>query len=182
MAARTTHSSVAGYESTAARTGPRADWKGACLGGLVAGLVAGVAMAMVAMIRAGVTGMGFWLPPKQIAATLFGVDALIGGAGVIVTGLMIHMMTSAIFGVVFGLIGGGRIFAWAAMALGFLYGVIIWAGMTFIGLPVVNEVMRDRVAMQPVWWFGYHLIFGGMLFLTPLLAKAFSSERQTAKA
>lgn len=71
-AAQTTTGTVRDREiarAEPARTGQRTDVKAAVLGGLVAGMIAGAAMAMVAMIRAWAVGMGFWLPPKLIAAT-----------------------------------------------------------------------------------------------------------------
>lgn len=160
-----------------ARTNRATDLKGMALGGLLAGLIGGVAMAMTAMIRAWVVGMGFWLPPKLIAATFYDVEALVGDAWVVIVGLMIHMVMSAALGAVFGVLGGARASAGAACALGLVYGVVVWAASTYIGLPLVNEVMSERMAMQPVWWFVYHLIFGAMLLFTPPLARSFSTRR-----
>lgn len=51
--------------------------------------------------------------------------------------------------------------------LGIAYGVIIWAAMTFIVLPLFNDVMRERAALMPFAWFIDHLVFGGSLALTP---------------
>lgn len=95
----------------------------------------------------------------------------------ITVGLILHMMMSAAFGIVFALIGGSRISTGAAFGWGLLYGVLVWVVMTWIGMPLVNEVMSERMALQSWWWFAYHLIFGGMLLLTPPLSRAFSSER-----
>lgn len=178
MANQATHPAGAFPEREAAvRERRTTDLRGALLGGAVAGMIAGAVMAMMAMFRAWAVGMGFWFPPKQIAAVLFGVDALVGDAGVITVGLIIHMMMSAGFGALFGVIGGARVSVGAAFGLGLLYGVLVWAVMTYIGLPLVNEVMRERVAMQPVWWFVYHLIFGGVLLLTPPLARALGGRK-----
>ena len=39
-------------------------------------------------------------------------------------------------------------------------------------LPWLNEVVLQRLMVAPGWWFGYHLIYGGMLFLVLSLARA----------
>ncbi len=148
--------------------------------GVASGLIAGIVMAMFAMFKSFIGGTGFFFPTKMIAATVFGVDALIGSSGVIFTGLMIHMMMSAIFGVIFAFLAT-RLNMGTALVSGVAYGAILWAGMTFIGLPLVNPTMAARVALMPVPWFVNHLIFGGMLFLTPTLYRAFPGRRQSER-
>lgn len=179
MASQTTQTATRTAQGgeASARASRTTNVKAMALGGLVAGLIGGIAMAMTAMIRAWAVGMGFWLPPKLIAATFFDVEALIGGAGVIAVGLMVHMAMSAGLGMVFGLVGGSRMSAGAACALGMVYGVVVWTATTYIGLPLVNDVMSERMAMQPVWWFTYHLVFGAMLLFTPPLARSFSTRK-----
>ena len=82
--------------------------------GIIAGMIAGAVMAMYAMI-ASVTflGQGFFTPLYAIAVPLVGQQSLMssmhGGAfyfvlGPAVLGLIIHMMWSALYGVIFGLI------------------------------------------------------------------------------
>ncbi len=141
--------------------------------GIVAGLVAGVVMALVAMIRAGTLGLGFWLPMKLVAALFWGVEALIGGGGVVVVGILIHLTVAGVAGLLFGLVLGNRLNAGGALVMGAIYGVAIWALTTWGVLPVLNPVMLDRQMVAPGWWFGYHLIFGATLFLMPLLTQAF---------
>lgn len=150
--------------------------------GAVAGLVAGIAMSMVAMFRAWSTGMGFWLPVKNIAAMWFGVDALLGGVGTILVGMMTHMVVSIGWGAVFGLFMGRRRTIGAALLVGLVYGTAIWFVMTYIGLPLVNETMLERVQMQPWWWLGFHWVYGMVLALTPPLARSFSHLPREAPA
>lgn len=159
------------------RTDVRPSLRAGVLGGLFAGLIAGIVMAMVAMIRASALGLGFWLPVKQIAALWYGTQALIVGAGAIWAGLLSHMMMSVLFGILFGAAVGRDISVGGSFAAGLVYGIVIWAVMTWIVLPFANEVMLERVTLMPWWWFGYHLIFGGMLLLTPPLVKAFAESR-----
>lgn len=142
-------------------------------GGAAAGMIAGAAMAMVAMIRAAAVGLGFWLPPKQIAGVIYGVDALIGGGSAVALGLLIHMVMSAAAGILFALVAY-RLSTMTSLLVGMVYGVLVWAVMTWLALPLVNQVMLDRVMVMPNWWFVYHLIFGGMLIVVPGLVNAFS--------
>ncbi len=146
----------------------------AVAGGIVAGLIAGVVMGVVSMLHAAATGLGFFLPLRLIAATAYGVDAEIGGANVITAGLALHLIASMIFGLIFGVLVGRRMHAGVAFVWGLIYGIVVWALMTFIGLPSIDPTMRARVAMMPISWFINHLVFGGMLFLTPLLSRAFA--------
>lgn len=152
------------------------------LGGAVAGMIAAVVMALVAMIRAAAGGLGFWLPMKNIAALFYGVDALIGGAGAAVVGIIIHLIVGAVAGLVLGLLAGNRLNVLTALIAGLVWGVVIWAVNTWIILPLVNQVMLDRVMTAPVWWLVYHLVFGGLLLLIPPLVRAFAGRRHAERA
>src|SRR5687767_8261606 len=68
----------------------------------VAGFVAGLVIAACMMARSGILGLGFWLPVQTIAATFFGVDALIGGLGSVLLGLIAHVVMSLFLGGIFG--------------------------------------------------------------------------------
>ncbi len=139
--------------------------------GLVSGLVAGAVMGLVAMARSESAGMGFWLPMHEIAATLYGVDALLGGIGVTFVGVLVHLALAACFGWVFAMYTWRLNPGWSFLA-GLAAGGAGWFLMTFLILPWADPVMQARVALIPGWWFIDHLIFGGMLFLTPILSTA----------
>lgn len=49
----------------------------------------------------------------------------------------------------------------------------VWVVNTWLILPWANPVMLKRQMVAPMWWLGYHLIFGAMLFLAPLLVGVF---------
>ncbi|HGY08755.1 MAG TPA: hypothetical protein ENK37_01685, partial [Oceanithermus profundus] len=70
---------------------------------LVLGLIASVPMGMVAMMLALVAGMGFFEPLRLIASALLG-EAALSGVFPIVLGAMLHMMTGAVMGLVYGLL------------------------------------------------------------------------------
>lgn len=143
----------------------------------MAGLIAAVIMALVAMIRAAAGGLGFWLPMKNIAALFSGVDALIAGGSAAVVGIIVHLIIGAVAGGIFGLLAGNRLNVFTALIAGLVWGVLVWAVNTWLILPWANEVMLNRVMVAPVWWLVYHLVFGGLLLLTPPLVRAFGGRR-----
>jgi hypothetical protein len=145
------------------------------LAGMVAGVIAGLVMALVAMLYSASNGAGFFLPVKNIAAMWWGVEALLGGVGAVVVGVITHVVIAAILGGIFGLFAS-RTGPLTALLIGLAYGIGVWLVMTYIALPLVNEVMLERVLVQPAVWFIYHLIFGSVLFITPFFGQAFSTE------
>lgn len=128
-------------------------------GGVVAGIIGGMLMAMVMMMATAAGGMGFLTPLRLIAATFYGKDAMTGG-GPLIVGLVMHMMNAMVFGVIFAWIAGRRLPAMQALMAGVAFGVAIWAVVTFGGLPMLNPMMRERVAMMAVAWFMAHVAFG----------------------
>lgn len=145
-------------------------------GGAVAGIIAGIVMAMFTMMYAGMMGMGFWMPLRLIAATLFGVDALVGTGGVLFVGLVLHMVVSAVFGIIFAAIVGARTSGAAAVGWGLIYGVAIWAVMGFLVVPVANSTMNPRLPMMAGAFFIEHLLFGITLGITPALMRRFAGR------
>lgn len=138
-------------------------WQGGALTGITAGLI----MALIAMIFGYVMGMDFWLLPKMIAATFLGADALTGGVGSVILGLIVHLVVAAAYGILFAFLTPRITSPSSDFGLGIAYGVIIWAVMTFIVLPLFNDLMRERVALIPFTWFINHLVFGASLAMTP---------------
>ena len=128
-------------------------------GGVVAGIIGGMLMAMIMMMATAAGGMGFLAPLRLIAATFYGKNAMTGD-GPLIVGLMIHMMNSIVLGMIFAWIAGRRLPAVQALMAGVAFSLAIWAVMTFGGLPMLNPIMRERVAMMPVTWFIAHLAFG----------------------
>jgi hypothetical protein len=163
----------------------------AVVGGLIAGLIAAVFMAIYAMV-AGATylGSGFFTPMYHIASALIEPTAMEtsmeqamegglfyfapGPAGL---GLLIHMAVGAIFGGIFGLILWTlRLRGGIAVASGVLYGLLVLAAMSFVGLPIVADVFGggEPIEQMPamVGWPTFtieHALFGLVLGLWPLL-------------
>jgi uncharacterized membrane protein YagU involved in acid resistance len=140
--------------------------------GAIAGLIAGVVMAMWAMIVAAVMGVGLLAPPQMIAEPFFGPYRMgTFSAAAFVVGLMVHMMFSAVFGVIFALIWQ-RIARGGVVAVlgGMVYGVIVWAVMGYVVSPIVGAHITQEM---PTWaWIVAHLMFGVVLGVWPVLRSA----------
>ena len=132
--------------------------------GTIAGVIAGALMILWSMSVAGVNGLGFWLPPKLIAGTFLGVNVIVYGAGTVIFGLFLHLLTAALWGMLFAALfrAGGVTFD---LPIGVLYGVAVWAFMRYLILPWLDSTMSVRVAV--VWWtfFLAHLFYGFVLGL-----------------
>jgi hypothetical protein len=157
------------------------DVRGIIVGGGLAGIIAGIAMAIFAMGYAGMMGMGFLAPLRLIAATLYGVEALIGGAGVLMVGLIIHILVSAMFGIIFAALLSSRASGRAAFASGLVYGVVVWAVMRWGVVSWADPTMAVRLPMMAAAFFIEHLVFGGVLAITPGLVRRWSRIRPLAE-
>ena len=69
--------------------------------GAVAGIIAGIGMAVVAMIISAARGDSALTPVYLIGATFMGSDAVVGGAGPFIVGLITHLVVSAVLGILF---------------------------------------------------------------------------------
>ncbi len=149
--------------------------------GAIAGMVAGAMMAMYAMIASATfLSQGFFTPLYGIASPLLGPSAMMQSmkqgiylaAGPALLGLLIHMLWSALYGMIFALI------AWAthlrgmlALMGGLVYGLVVLVVMSFIVLPIVGAGTMPAMIGWPSFVVE-HLIFGMVLGLWPLLRPA----------
>lgn len=140
---------------------------GAFDGGIRVGLSAGLVMALAGMFVSAATGAGFWTPMRLLAASLMGVDALIGGFGAILLGLVLHFAVAAFWGVVFTALVDRDLTADRALVAGLVFGVAVWAVMTYAGLPLLDRTMLPRVKLAPATWFVMHLVYGVCLWRAP---------------
>lgn len=158
-------------------------------GGIVVGLIAGLVMAMVAMI-AGATYLnrGFFTPLYMVAAPFTGSepvqqanqaaqagDLFAFFAGPAVVGMAIHMMWSAVWGVIFGFLARAlRARGMFAVGLGIVYGLAVMIVMSFVTLPVTQAVLGGAPVVAEIpqrvgWatWTLVHVLFGMVLGLWP---------------
>ena len=130
--------------------------------GALAGLAGGAAMVLYLMLYSEFWGAGFFLPLRLFGATFFGVDALIGGTGVILAGLAIHLAISAALGILYALIPRPTTTSFHALLGGIGFGVAVLLVSTLLVLPVADPVLRARVALTPMAWFLGHVIYGAL--------------------
>jgi len=164
------------------------DIGGAIRMGALWGVIAAAVMAMYAMV-AGATYLnsGFFTPLYHIASTVLEPNAMMAsmqGAmegesdfhfalGPAAVGMMIHLVTGAVYGIVFFLLArvlhlsGG-----AALAAGAVYGIIVMLFSSFVGLPAAAALFGggDPIADMPkmVGWTTFtieHVMFGAILGL-----------------
>ena len=175
--------------TSAVQTSRHAGVGGALAAGAVAGVLASIVMGTYAMVAGLVNGTGFFTPLHHIAslwaapdAMMMSMAAAMGGndfritAGTAVLGAVIHMMTGAIYGAVFGLVlsrlhlGRG-----ALLAAGLAYGGLVFVMSAFVGLPLAAAVFDagDPISnmAEMAGWTTFaveHLLFG--LVLAALLS------------
>jgi len=145
---------------------------GVIVGGGLAGLLGGILMAIAATIYAGVNGSGAWMPMQMVAATFYGPMAFVAGGDVIAIGWITHLATASAYGMFFAALTARTRSLVVSFVLGILYGIVLWAFMTYVILQVFDRTMAARVPMMNLWWFFLHWIYGGLLglFTPPLRA------------
>ncbi len=146
--------------------GARKSWGDVVRWGAIAGLISGIVMAMFMMIVTALTGMGFLAPLYAIAATFNPSWAMTKGVdlGPILVGLMLHMVNSAVFGVIFTLLARWllpRALTLPMSALvGMMWGLILLAVNQLIVLPAVDTPMVTATNGILGWWVAGHLMYG----------------------
>jgi hypothetical protein len=154
------------------------DWKAVIEGGGIAGIIAGIVMLVATMWYFAAQGQGVLTPLYLIAAQWLGVDALLGGIGVVLLGLATHLVLSAIFGIIFAAFTHGPKFVGTALAGGIVWGFFIWLFMTYLVLSWSNPTMSSRLVLMPVWWVLANLMYGCMLAITPVIRQSFVLRHQ----
>lgn len=145
--------------------------------GALAGFIGGACMGLLTMILSASAGMGFWHPVELMSGIFYGVDAILGGVGPVVTGLIVHLLITTGLGALFGaLLPIKQAETSRATGWGLVYGAICWATITFVALPLVNQTMKDRVDLSPGWWFASFLLYGAVLGATPVIRSAIGRE------
>lgn len=158
---------------------PRASsWVASLEAGAVTGATGGALMMATLMVQAGVTGYGALFPLNLVGATFRGPEALVGGAGVMLSGLLLHAFTSLIFGTLFSMAVLRRPRLAPTLVVGIAYGLLILLFMTYVVLPYANPIMRQRVIGAPGAWFFSHVAFGLGVGTAPLIKRRFRSRRE----
>jgi len=138
--------------------------------GTVAGMVGGVLFALFAMGTSIMNGADILSPFRLTGAAFVGAGALEGGSVVVIYGLLLHIMTSIVWGTLFAAILPREASLGATMVAGLIYGLVVMLVMLYLVLPVVNPVMREAVDGTTSFTIE-HLIYGGSLSLVPMLRR-----------
>lgn len=152
--------------------------------GAGAGVIASLAMAMYAMVASLMKGTGFFTPVYHIASVVAPGDSMMasmqnaasGGSfhfvlGTALIGVLVHMLTGAMYGAVFGLIVSRFNLKLAVLAaIGVAYGALVFAVSAFVALPIVGGVLGGgdpitNMAEMAGWgvFSTEHLLFGLVL-------------------
>lgn len=157
----------------------------AVLVGAVAGIIASLVMAMYAMVAAYTKDTGFFTPLYHIASLITDDSNMMKSmqaaqmdgnaftflAGPAVLGAIIHMMTGAMYGAVFGVVASRlRIGVLAMAGVGLVYGFLVFVLSAFIALPLAATIFNsgDPIAnmAEMAGWGTFiveHLLFGAAL-------------------
>lgn len=136
------------------------------LGGILAGLLGSIAMLVILMVAALARGDGAAYPIKLIATTAFGPECVVKPltTGVVVTGVMIHVLIGMGLGIVFGFLAdavkprtvGGLVLG------GVCYGLAIFLGMFLYVVPMLAPLLAEQAWLPSA--IG-HVAFGASLGL-----------------
>ncbi len=139
--------------------------------GSVAGVCAGAVTWLVAM-AASVSGGGFLLPLRLVAASLLGDAALDSGAvvGPVALGMLLAALVSVLLGLVYVSVLPRRTRTPAAMLVGLVFAGAVWAvawqGVARVLAPVLHAAGDRPTALA------LHALFGLLLgLLVPFLRK-----------
>jgi hypothetical protein len=126
-----------------------------------------VVAALIAISRRG----DIWLEAKQIAAVIYGPAAITWPAiaiTAVVTGTLIHLIASALLGMLFGLLSH-RVLKLTtdfglALLTGMIFGILIWLLAYFVILPLIDSALLETYVPA---YIVQHIVYGlvtGLLY------------------
>ena len=135
------------------------------LAGVVGGLVGGAAMAVPALLWAAASGHGFWYPVNLLAGMVLpdlgqrppGELEQFHANWLLAAGVM-HAILSVSFGVLFALLLPKLPSIPGPMAWGGLVLPLVWTGISYGLMGVVNPVLQDHVSWP--WFIVSQFVFG----------------------
>ncbi len=105
------------------------------LAGLVAGILDGAAASIQFMINSG--GKSPAIVFKYISSALIGKEALAGGTGMVILGILLHMLIATIFAAIFFFLY--KKIHWISQHIfvsGIIYGILVWVAMNRVVVPL----------------------------------------------
>jgi uncharacterized membrane protein YagU involved in acid resistance len=136
--------------------------------GIGSGLVAGIIFAMAEMMMNLFIGKPFFGPLKLIGSMVLGVQALQPSypfATALIVGLVVHMMMSMIFGLVFIYLLAAFRQVRANIGLKLAYGLVYGAALWVINFLILAPLFFPQFTSVDQFWNGFfaHTFFFGMM-------------------
>jgi len=135
------------------------------LAGVAGGLIGGAAMAVPAVLWAAVSGRGFWYPVNLLAGMVLPGPGNLDGADLgsfheawFLAAGAIHAVLSICFGVLFALVTPRLPHMPGPIAWGGLILPLVWTGVTYALMGVVNPVLQKQVDWA--WFIVSQFAFG----------------------
>jgi hypothetical protein len=135
------------------------------LAGVIGGLVGGAAMALPALLWAAASGRGFWYPVNVLAGMVLPGPGSLEGAELgsfhanwFLLASAAHAILSISFGVLFVLVAPRLPPIPAPIAWGGLVLPLVWTGISYGLMGVVNPVLQERVDWA--WFIVSQFVFG----------------------
>lgn len=129
-------------------------------GGVMGGIVGGLAIAVFLAVSALLKGASIWPVFKGAAAPFIGARAADPSfdAFAILLGTILHFAIAIVWGLLFALLFDG-FSKGATFAFGALWGVVVWAAMYYVVLPIAG---MGQMARGTPWMMALiaHLVFG----------------------
>ena len=130
--------------------------------GLVAGLIAGIFMGIATEIgyRLGLLKANLVIVDGSFALRLMNKSG--SGIAVYVLGTVIHLLTSAVFGIVYVILATLFGFDTRLILAIVVYVFVLWVAMLFFALPVAGQGIMGKKISGMVWaeQLVLHIIFG----------------------
>ena len=134
--------------------------------GIVAGLIAGVIMGCISQI-------GYWLGILKSHLividgefTLRKLKQKTTTPAIYATGILIHLVTSVVFGIIYVLLAKLIGFSPGSLWTIAVYVLILWLAMLFSALPIAGQGLLGKKASRYAWLeqFFLHVIFAAVFW------------------
>ncbi|OPY89475.1 MAG: hypothetical protein A4E72_01094 [Syntrophus sp. PtaU1.Bin208] len=134
---------------------------------VLAAVIAGIAMAVLTELgyRLGMIKANLLLIDGEFALKMAGAGA--GQPLVYVVGVVVHLVTSAVFGAAYYVITSLLNVYPVNVAVIAVYVFLLWLSMLFFALPVAGQGLLGRRAAASAWYeqLVLHVVFGGVLWM-----------------
>ncbi|MBI2953735.1 MAG: hypothetical protein HYY30_05435 [Chloroflexi bacterium] len=136
------------------------------LHGVVGGIIAGLVFALFEMVVAMVMGISFFDPLRLIGSMVLGVEALDPTyplATAAIVGAVIHLILSAIYGVIFVYLLAYTSQLTSSTGLLLLYGSLFGLALWIVNFLIIAPFVWPQFTMVDQFWMGFvaHTFFFG---------------------